>query len=178
MFIGIILVIPPHSLHLPTSSWARAPGLSTSLGIPRIQTDSSTNPTLRAGMSSNFVPMNSPRLLAVCGHTVTSQTGSFCILDAPGHCTGHITALACVCLEPESFILMAGDSVHLGGELRHSLLTLFLDIVHADRYTYAAEELLKIHSRSSPTLPFTRLRSNFFTRSCDGATNDGVCASV
>ncbi|KAI1175057.1 beta-lactamase-like protein [Nemania sp. FL0916] len=46
------------------------------------------------------------------------QDGSFYLLDAPGHCIGHICGLARVTSNPDSFILMGGDSVHHGGELR------------------------------------------------------------
>jgi glyoxylase-like metal-dependent hydrolase (beta-lactamase superfamily II) len=44
--------------------------------------------------------------------------GSFYFLDTPGHCVGHMCALARVTSNPESFILMGGDAVHHGGELR------------------------------------------------------------
>ncbi|KAI0416972.1 beta-lactamase-like protein [Xylaria grammica] len=44
--------------------------------------------------------------------------GSFYLLDTPGHCIGHICGLARVTSNPDSFILMGGDAVHHGGELR------------------------------------------------------------
>ncbi|KAI0397820.1 hypothetical protein F5Y17DRAFT_454705 [Xylariaceae sp. FL0594] len=63
--------------------------------------------------------------------------GSFYFLETPGHCKGHMCGLARVTAsssssssdpgagagpetetEPDSFILMAGDAVHHGGELR------------------------------------------------------------
>ncbi|KAI1820204.1 beta-lactamase-like protein [Xylaria intraflava] len=44
--------------------------------------------------------------------------GSFYLLDTPGHCIGHVCALARVTSNPDSFILMGGDAVHHGGELR------------------------------------------------------------
>ncbi|KAI1191727.1 beta-lactamase-like protein [Nemania serpens] len=44
--------------------------------------------------------------------------GSFYLLDTPGHCIGHMCGLARVTSNPDSFILMGGDSVHHGGELR------------------------------------------------------------
>ncbi|KAI2636055.1 beta-lactamase-like protein [Xylaria nigripes] len=44
--------------------------------------------------------------------------GSFYLLDAPGHCIGHMCALARVTTNPDSFILMGGDTFHHGGELR------------------------------------------------------------
>lgn len=52
--------------------------------------------------------------------------GSFYFLDSPGHAIGHICGLARVTSGPnDSFILMGGDAVHHGGELRpHSYLPL------------------------------------------------------
>ncbi|TFK48510.1 Metallo-hydrolase/oxidoreductase [Heliocybe sulcata] len=44
--------------------------------------------------------------------------GSFYLLDTPGHCPGHITALARV--TPTTFILMGGDTCHHPGQLRPS----------------------------------------------------------
>ncbi|KAI1367086.1 beta-lactamase-like protein [Xylaria arbuscula] len=44
--------------------------------------------------------------------------GSFYLLDTPGHCMGHMCALARVTSSPDSFILLGGDAVHHGGELR------------------------------------------------------------
>ncbi|KAH9897469.1 beta-lactamase-like protein [Xylariomycetidae sp. FL2044] len=44
--------------------------------------------------------------------------GSFYFLDTPGHAVGHICGLARVTSSPDSFILMGGDLVHHGGELR------------------------------------------------------------
>jgi glyoxylase-like metal-dependent hydrolase (beta-lactamase superfamily II) len=46
--------------------------------------------------------------------------GSFYFLNSPGHAVGHISALARVTSHPPSFILMGGDAVHHGGELRPS----------------------------------------------------------
>ncbi|PVH69833.1 hypothetical protein DL98DRAFT_578142 [Cadophora sp. DSE1049] len=46
--------------------------------------------------------------------------GSFYILDAPGHSLGHLNALARTSTGPDTFIFMAADSTHLGGELRQS----------------------------------------------------------
>ncbi|KAI0125606.1 beta-lactamase-like protein [Xylariales sp. AK1849] len=44
--------------------------------------------------------------------------GSFYFLDSPGHAIGHVCGLARVTSDPDSFILMGGDAVHHGGELR------------------------------------------------------------
>lgn len=44
--------------------------------------------------------------------------GTFYLLDTPGHCFGHMCGLARVTSNPDSFILMGGDAIHQGGELR------------------------------------------------------------
>jgi glyoxylase-like metal-dependent hydrolase (beta-lactamase superfamily II) len=44
--------------------------------------------------------------------------GSFYILNSPGHEIGHISALARVTSNPDSFILMGGDAVHHAAVLR------------------------------------------------------------
>ncbi|KAI0470227.1 beta-lactamase-like protein [Xylaria cf. heliscus] len=44
--------------------------------------------------------------------------GSFYLLDTPGHYIGHMCGLARVTSNPDSFILMVGDAIHQGGELR------------------------------------------------------------
>ncbi|KAI1352969.1 beta-lactamase-like protein [Xylaria sp. FL0043] len=44
--------------------------------------------------------------------------GSFYLLDAPGHCIGHMCGFARVTSNPDSFILMGGDAIHHGGQLR------------------------------------------------------------
>lgn len=50
--------------------------------------------------------------------------GSFYLLDAPGHITGHMAGLARTSHghgdEPDTFILMGADTVHHGSELRPS----------------------------------------------------------
>lgn len=46
------------------------------------------------------------------------RDGSFYLLDAPGHTIGHMCGLARVTSDPDSFILMGGDTCHHGGELR------------------------------------------------------------
>ncbi|KAI9346233.1 hypothetical protein BDR26DRAFT_956051 [Obelidium mucronatum] len=38
--------------------------------------------------------------------------GSFWIIDAPGHCTGHMIALARTTTDPDSYMLFAGDAAH------------------------------------------------------------------
>ncbi|RFU33662.1 hypothetical protein B7463_g2685, partial [Scytalidium lignicola] len=46
--------------------------------------------------------------------------GSFYLLDSPGHAIGHLSGLARVSSSPDSFIFMAGDVAHHGGEFRPS----------------------------------------------------------
>lgn len=46
--------------------------------------------------------------------------GSYYLLDAPGHAVGHLCALARVTSNPDSYIFMAGDASHHGGEFRPS----------------------------------------------------------
>ncbi|WVW79356.1 hypothetical protein I302_101324 [Kwoniella bestiolae CBS 10118] len=38
--------------------------------------------------------------------------GSFWLIDAPGHCTGHIMALCRVTAQPDTYVLLAGDAAH------------------------------------------------------------------
>ncbi|KAI0111255.1 beta-lactamase-like protein [Nemania sp. FL0031] len=86
--------------------------------------------------------------------------GSFYILDAPGHSLGHINALARTSADPETFVLLAADSVHLGGELRPTKalpLPDSIDIPEIVPRPCPREELLKIHPRSSHTLPYLGL---------------------
>lgn len=49
--------------------------------------------------------------------------GSFYLLDAPGHCLGHVAGLARTSTGPDTFIMMGGDLAHHGGELRPSPYT-------------------------------------------------------
>lgn len=46
------------------------------------------------------------------------EDGSFYLLNVPGHCLGHMAGLARV--TPTSFILLAGDAFHNGGQIRPS----------------------------------------------------------
>jgi glyoxylase-like metal-dependent hydrolase (beta-lactamase superfamily II) len=48
------------------------------------------------------------------------EDGSFYLLDAPGHTTGHLCAFARVTSTPDSYVLMGADAAHHGGELRPS----------------------------------------------------------
>ncbi len=46
--------------------------------------------------------------------------GSFYLLDSPGHAVGHLCGFARVTSNPDSFIFMAGDAAHHGGQIRPS----------------------------------------------------------
>ncbi|KAI1633719.1 hypothetical protein F4809DRAFT_574458 [Biscogniauxia mediterranea] len=95
--------------------------------------------------------------------------GSFFILDAPGHVTGHINALARTASEPESYIFMAGDSVHFGGELRPSAQVPLPCSRGADAVLPSpplprpcpGDLLLDMHPHHSPTTPYLSLGRSF-----------------
>ncbi|KAI0535689.1 beta-lactamase-like protein [Xylaria digitata] len=61
---------------------------------------------------------NSPLMIGGLNAIDYFADGSFYLLDTPGHCIGHMCGLARVTCNPDSFILMSGDAVHHGGELR------------------------------------------------------------
>lgn len=46
--------------------------------------------------------------------------GSFYLLDSPGHAIGHMSGLARTTAKPSTFIFLAGDCAHHGGEFRPS----------------------------------------------------------
>ncbi|KAH9905882.1 Metallo-hydrolase/oxidoreductase [Xylariomycetidae sp. FL2044] len=46
--------------------------------------------------------------------------GSFYLLDAPGHCPGHICGMARTTADPPSFVFMGADACHHAGVLRPS----------------------------------------------------------
>ncbi|KAK3988621.1 beta-lactamase-like protein [Cladorrhinum sp. PSN332] len=46
--------------------------------------------------------------------------GSLYILDTPGHMVGHLAALVRTTTGPDTFVFLAGDLIHHGGELRPS----------------------------------------------------------
>ncbi|PLB48816.1 hypothetical protein P170DRAFT_446628 [Aspergillus steynii IBT 23096] len=77
--------------------------------------------------------------------------GSFYLLDAPGHCLGHMCALARVTADREgpssdSFVLMGGDACHHAGLLRPS------EYLPLD--TSLSRSLLHSHPKNSTTEPF------------------------
>ncbi|KAL0564149.1 hypothetical protein V5O48_017902 [Marasmius crinis-equi] len=62
----------------------------------------------------NFAHSN----LKIAGNSAIDffNDGSFYIIDMPGHCPGHIVALARV--KPDSFLLLGGDTCHHPGQIR------------------------------------------------------------
>jgi glyoxylase-like metal-dependent hydrolase (beta-lactamase superfamily II) len=48
------------------------------------------------------------------------QDGSFYLIDSPGHCVGHLCALARTSTSPDTFVFLGGDVAHHCGELRPS----------------------------------------------------------
>ncbi|KAI1123111.1 beta-lactamase-like protein [Nemania abortiva] len=90
--------------------------------------------------------------------------GSFYLLDAPGHALGHMNALARTSADPATFIFLAADSVHLGGEIRPTKdlpLPNVIDVPNIVPRPCPADELLKIHPRGSRTLPYLGLDPSF-----------------
>ncbi|TPX13509.1 uncharacterized protein E0L32_005980 [Thyridium curvatum] len=86
--------------------------------------------------------------------------GSFYLLNAPGHSLGHINALARTSADPDTYIFLAADSVHLAGEVRptHSLpLPDEIDVPNIVPRPCPAEHLLQIHPRASRMLQFLGL---------------------
>ncbi|KAI0453616.1 beta-lactamase-like protein [Xylaria acuta] len=83
--------------------------------------------------------------------------GSFYLLSAVGHSIGHLNALARTSIEHESYILMAADSVHLGGEFRPSRalpLPEVADEPGLSPWPCPKDILLELHPKRSATSPF------------------------
>lgn len=88
--------------------------------------------------------------------------GSFYIIHAPGHMIGHLNTLART--SAETFIFMAADSVHLGGEIRPSEMMHLPELVNETGLQPCPcprETLLNIHPRGSSTLPYLGLDPSF-----------------
>ncbi|KAL6352379.1 hypothetical protein LRP88_14361 [Fusarium phalaenopsidis] len=82
--------------------------------------------------------------------------GSFYLLDTPGHSLGHINEFARTATSPESFIFMAADSVHLGGEFWPTEALPLPNLVDVPGLTLCScsyEQPLKFHPHDSPTKP-------------------------
>ncbi|KAI1120048.1 beta-lactamase-like protein [Nemania abortiva] len=85
--------------------------------------------------------------------------GSFYLLSAAGHALGHLNALARTSSSPESFILMAADSVHFGGEFRPSEAIPLPESVDVDGLhpqPCPRDVLLDLHPARSGTSAFFR----------------------
>lgn len=87
------------------------------------------------------------------------EDGSFYFLDSPGHAVGHLCVLARVTSDPPSFILMGGDAVHHGGELRPSQFLPLPDEIQPHPFSplqisvcpgHMFESLLRDGNRSKP----------------------------
>ncbi|KAF2653874.1 hypothetical protein K491DRAFT_779952 [Lophiostoma macrostomum CBS 122681] len=90
--------------------------------------------------------------------------GSLYLLDAPGHALGHLNALARTSAEPESFVFLTADSVHLGGEIRLSDALPLPDPVEVPGIVPCpcpAADLTNIHPLHSATKPFLGLDPSF-----------------
>jgi len=77
---------------------------------------------------------------------------------------GHVNALARTSTSPDTFIFMAADSVHLGGELRPSTsmpLPEQVDVPGIVPRPCPCRLLSKIHPRHSTTTPFLGLDPSF-----------------
>ena len=76
------------------------------------------------------------------------------------HSLGHLNALARTSSNPDTFIFLAADSVHLGGEIRPSELLPLPDEVDEpgiEPRPCPSSQLLQIHPLHSSTKPFLGL---------------------
>jgi hypothetical protein len=76
------------------------------------------------------------------------------------HSVGHLNALARTSVDPESYILMAADSVHLGGEFRPSDAVPLPETVSEAGLVPCPcprRVILEMHPRGSATEPFMGL---------------------
>ncbi|KAM0323162.1 hypothetical protein ACHAQA_009012 [Verticillium albo-atrum] len=86
--------------------------------------ESSTSPYLSRELANRTVtelkfPASAARIGGLAALDYFGD-GSFYILEAPGHETGHINALARVTARPPTFIFMGADSFHNAAQLRPS----------------------------------------------------------
>ncbi|KAH0842478.1 hypothetical protein AYO21_10781 [Fonsecaea monophora] len=91
--------------------------------------------------------------------------GSFYLLDCPGHTVAHIMGLART--TPDSFVLMAADCCHHGGEFRPNPYDPLPDSIdlpatgqrtaRVHRTSCPGSLFLKLHPKNSPTEPFYEL---------------------
>lgn len=92
--------------------------------------------------------------------------GSFYLLDVPGHAVGHMCGLART--TPDTFILMAADTCHHGGEFRPSSYQPLPDEIVPNPYDETSPtpcpchifEKIHPHPEKYRTVPFYRIRVN------------------
>ncbi|KAL9083817.1 MAG: hypothetical protein Q9159_005541, partial [Coniocarpon cinnabarinum] len=91
--------------------------------------------------------------------------GSFFLLNTPGHAPGHLAALARTTHSPDTFMLLAGDACHHGGEIRPTAYhPLPREISPSPSFRFAPCPgliLQKLQSNHSVSDPFYTVRSNF-----------------
>lgn len=82
--------------------------------------------------------------------------GSFYLLDAPGHCPGHLCALARVTADPDPFVFMGANAAHHAGLLRPSPylpLPKSITLLHTQD-VIDGEALRQLYLRQSANEPF------------------------
>lgn len=93
--------------------------------------------------------------------------GSFYLLDCPGHTIAHMMGLART--TPTSFVLMAADCCHHGGEFRPSPFVPLPDVIDPNPLVHSAkyprrmpcpgQPFLDVHPKKSKTEPFYQLNN-------------------
>lgn len=87
--------------------------------------------------------------------------GSFFLLDTPGHSVGHITGLVRTTSNPDTFIILGGDTCHHPGEMRPS------DRVPLDKHADSQYLRYLIRIARTSVCPFFAVpRDAEITRSC------------
>lgn len=71
--------------------------------------------------------------------------GSFYLLQVPGHCVGHMNALARVTSNPDSFIFMGADTFHHAGQIRPSKGVPLPQTVDLGNEPTSTEKFSKLH---------------------------------
>ncbi|KAK4504592.1 hypothetical protein PRZ48_005508 [Zasmidium cellare] len=90
--------------------------------------------------------------------------GSLYLLDTPGHCVGHLNALARTSVNPPEFIHMCGDSAHHCGEIRPSFHVPLPDDINPS-------PLSDLHQGSCPCGVFSTILRN-------GSKDDHILEAV
>ncbi|KAI9154652.1 Cytochrome P450 monooxygenase mpaDE [Paramyrothecium foliicola] len=131
------------------------------LGYP----DSPNSPYLARELHNRTVteipfPTNATRIGGLAAFDYFGD-GSFYLLQAPGHETGHINALARVTKEPPSFIYMGGDSYHHGSQLRPNRYIPLPEKIYLEHPQHSVPELIpgKLLAKLHPSQRFETLPS-------------------